>query len=311
MFSQEYTNAFQRAAQHWGVSPEIHPDDLIFDFVFRHPSFKSKEEAIEYYFSDGANSAQRLRAILTEVCGLANQPLSMLEFASGYGCVTRHLRSVIPYCVPTACDIHPEAIRFIREALGTEAMASARNPDELNLNRTFGVVFALSFFSHMPKKSFSRWLTKLASLVRSGGFLIFTTHGLASAKLFMQYSEFDKDGFLFYPASEQKDLSPRDYGSTAVKPEYVFKCISTIPNFYLKYFHEGWWWGHQDVYVVAAGPEHVELSPDVATTSHAKNSVMTGLILVFGILSRYVWKVRRESHRLLAHVKSFLGLSTI
>jgi 2-polyprenyl-3-methyl-5-hydroxy-6-metoxy-1,4-benzoquinol methylase len=51
----------------------------------------------------------------------------------------------------TAYDIHQQAIQFIQEKLKTEAVLSASRPEDLDLNRAFDVVFALSFFSHMPK----------------------------------------------------------------------------------------------------------------------------------------------------------------
>jgi len=53
-------------------------------------------------------------------------------------------------------------------------------PEDLALGRTFDVVFALSFFSHVPEATFGRWLRALFAGVSEGGILIFTTHGLAS-----------------------------------------------------------------------------------------------------------------------------------
>jgi hypothetical protein len=96
--SDQYKPVRESAAQRWGVSPEIHPDDFILRFLFDHPSFMAKEDAIQHYFDDGANSAQLLHRILTEICGLDGQRVELLDFASGYGCVTRHLKNVIPLC---------------------------------------------------------------------------------------------------------------------------------------------------------------------------------------------------------------------
>lgn len=250
MFSDEYGSVSEKAAQRWNVSPKVHPQDFIFRFVFEHPSFKSKEKAIEYYFEDGAESAQKLYKLLTDVCGLNGTGLHLLEFASGYGCVTRHLKNVIPSSSIVACDIHKEAVRFLQDELKTDAVLSSHQPEDLYLNRTFDVVFALSFFSHLPKSTFARWLRKLASLVRRGGYLIFTTHGMESRSQFPPVWQFDADGFYFYPTSEQKDLDTEEYGATLVMPQYVFNQISEISNFTLKYFHEGFWWDHQDVYII-------------------------------------------------------------
>jgi 2-polyprenyl-3-methyl-5-hydroxy-6-metoxy-1,4-benzoquinol methylase len=149
----------------------------------------------------------------------------------------------------TACGIHEDAVQFIKEQLGLEAVMSSSHPNDLILHQSFDVVFALSFFSHMPKNTFARWLKKLASFVKPGGYLIFTTHGLLS-RVFFHNCKLDKDGFYFSITSEQKDLSQEDYGCALVEPQYVFDRIFEIPNNTLKYFHEGYWWGHQDIYIV-------------------------------------------------------------
>jgi hypothetical protein len=50
------------------------------------------------------------------------------------------------------------------------------------------------FISHMPKTTFGRWLKQLFSLVRPGGYLIFTTHGLVSSTI-IPGVQFDDSGF--------------------------------------------------------------------------------------------------------------------
>jgi SAM-dependent methyltransferase len=284
----EYKEILERAAQQWRVSPEIHPDDFLFQWLCCQDGFESKEKAIQNYFNDGANSAQELAKILAEVCGLGEKPLSLLEFASGYGCVTRHIRNVMPLCSTTACDIHPAAVEFVKNALKTDAILSNVVPEDLVLGETFDVVFALSFFSHMPKNSFLRWLRKLASFVRPEGFLIFTTHGLVSRRLWLQDYEFDQDGFFFHPDSEQKDLSPLDYGAAFVKPQYVFGGIFETPNLNLKYFREGYWWNHQDVYIVKVVPEQMDSSGNISIIKSFKQSVASSRTLAGAVLSRLI-----------------------
>ena len=251
MSSDLYESIRKSAAQRWGVSTEIHPKDFIFHFLFEHPLL-SKKNAIEYYFNDGRQSAQTLKKLLTDVCGFEGKPLELLEFASGYGCVTRHLKSVIPFCVPIACDIHQEAVGFIVDHFGVQAVLSTSQPEDLRIGKVFDVVFALSFFSHVPKSSFSRWLRALASLVKPQRILIFTTHGLVTKKKNLP-CEFDVDGFYFAPFSEQKDLSTEEYGNSVVTPGYVLRQIFEIPALTLLYFQEGYWWKHQDVYIVRLG----------------------------------------------------------
>jgi hypothetical protein len=77
----------------------------------------------------------------------------------------------------TACDIHPEAGAFLREKLGVAAVGSVEVPEKFNLGQRFDVVFALSFFSHLPHSGWRRWLLALAEHTGPDGILIFTTHG--------------------------------------------------------------------------------------------------------------------------------------
>src|SRR5215510_10254902 len=112
-------------AEKWNVPSDIHPDDFIFRFVYENPTFSSKEAAIQYYFNDGQNSAYQLSKLLKEVCKYEEQQnIELLEFASGYGCVTRHMRNVLPLVNVTACDIHPEATNFIKEHLNVNTILS-------------------------------------------------------------------------------------------------------------------------------------------------------------------------------------------
>lgn len=248
----EMRQRLETAARPWGVKPDVHPDDFIFDFLINNPVFDSQEHAIEYYFNDGANSARKLGSILQDICKLGAGSFSLLEFASGYGCVSRHLGHVLPNCSLTVCDIHPEAVRFSEKVLGVEAIHSTSRPEDFPRDQQFDVVFALSFFSHMPKTTFTRWLRTLACLVGNPGFLLFTTHGLGSI-VHIPQCEFDSDGYYFTPSSEQKDLDVQEYGTSLVKPEYVLSQIFGLVDCSLHHFHETYWWEHQDLYILRRG----------------------------------------------------------
>jgi hypothetical protein len=139
----------------------------------------------------------------------------------------------------------------------TETVLSTSQPEDLFLDKKFDVVFALSFFSHMPKDTFSRWLERLASFIKPEGYLIFTTHGLRSQRMLQQRFKFDDEGFYFRSVSEQKDINTEEYGTAFVTPQYVIDKLAEIPNLPLQYFHEGYWWGQQDVYVAKAVEEYI------------------------------------------------------
>ncbi len=234
-----------------GVASAIHPDDLIFRFVLEYPGFRTREQAVEYYFHDGANSARKLGDLLFSQLGVKRgADTSLLEFASGYGCVTRHLSRELAPVKLVSCDIHEAACTFIESALGVETIRSATKPEDLGIeNGSFDAVFALSFFSHMPERTWGRWLKTLFDKVKPGGYLIFTTHGMTTWEN-LGKPAMPESGIWFAPSSEQIDLDVADYGSTIVTPEYVTRAVEDILHQSVLRLDKAEWWGHQDLYVV-------------------------------------------------------------
>jgi SAM-dependent methyltransferase len=245
--SNEARTTCEAAGARFGVSGAVDPRDWMFWFLYNHANFPNKVDAIDEYFGDGADCAKKLAALIAETRPTAGARI--LEFAAGYGRVTRHLPHAMPEANVLACDIHAEAIAFLRETLGAKARGSVDVPEKFYLDQQFDVVFALSFFSHLPDSSFRRWLVGLAEHTAPGGLLIFTTHGERTRKI-VGNPAIGPDGFWFKPESEQQDLAGKEYGTTVSLPAYVFAQIAGIPGMRIVRFQEGFWWEHQDVYVL-------------------------------------------------------------
>ncbi len=235
-------------AQKYRVIPHIHPKDFIFQYILRR-HVDNPREAVSEYFNSGNTSAQKLRTLFSEDIGLNYKVVRALEFASGYGCVSRHLVKYEEEILLTVCDIHDDAGAFYAEHLNVPFVRSVSVPEDFRSPGDFDVVFALSFFSHMPETSWSRWLTALFQHVAPGGFLIFTTHGMVSHANFGK-PKLSKNGFRFTPRSEQLDLAPDEYGGTISTPLFVSTELAKLTDAELLLLREGDWWGHQDIYVV-------------------------------------------------------------
>ena len=95
------------AAQHVGVTPAIHPKDFIYWFCATHP-LKTVESGIDYYFENGGDSRRKVADLAASLGYTNDRKVKLLEFASGYGCVTRHLTKN-PWFDVVSCDIHPPA----------------------------------------------------------------------------------------------------------------------------------------------------------------------------------------------------------
>jgi cyclopropane fatty-acyl-phospholipid synthase-like methyltransferase len=223
-----------------GSSRAIHPEDFIFQYLLK------PRAAVTEYFRTGLESVGKLSAVMAETLPYW-QTASLLEFASGYGCVSRHVAQIMPRVDMTCCDIHEAAVSFLRDELRVKAELSHRVPEKLELGRQFDAVFALSFFSHMPHATWGRWLKTLVDHTSPNGVVIFTTHGAVSAG---HLNVTPIDGYWFGSHSEQEDLDAADYGTAVTTREYVDRQISRIPDAALEIFREAFWWGHQDLYVI-------------------------------------------------------------
>jgi SAM-dependent methyltransferase len=246
----ELQRTLASAASGHGVAPTIDPRDFIFWYVLGKPVYRGRPEAaVQRYFESGRQSALNLKELVGAHLGRTD--VSILDFASGYGCVARHLPVVLPDARVVACDIHEAAVAFSRAELGIEAVASSRVPEELRVSGGFDVVFALSFLTHMPKDVWARWLRALVRRAAPGGLVIFTTHGSKCALDNPQLPPPDEEGFTFVPGSEQADLDAQDYGHANVSFAYVYEQIRSISGVELVRFHAAYWWGNQDLFVLA------------------------------------------------------------
>jgi hypothetical protein len=228
------------------VSSRVHPDDFVYQLMARHPEVR---DPLEYYLSDGRISAERLHQVLSQHSTLLeSEGFDLLEFASGYGCVSRHLPRVLPEANLVASDNQPQAMAFISNELSLPVALSRSDPKRFDLGSQFDVVFALSFFSRMPARTWGAWLASLFRHTRSGGLLVFTTHGELSRRDHLTSAVLDAEGFWFEPVGEQGGLN--ECGTTVTSKDYVDRQVRSHLGTEVHAFTEGSWWNHQDLYVV-------------------------------------------------------------
>ena len=252
--SEQVKASIQDYAKIYDVSAEVHSDDFIFWFIHDDPNRTNKEEAVMEYFQSGWAGAKFVKDLLDEHPlstmlkdrSSVDRPPSFLEFASGYGRVTRHFPQVMPGFDVTACDIHPEAVRFLR-SIGLAACTSTHSPDDFELGRPFDVIYAFSFFTHMPRSTWTRWLEVLGRHLTPNGLLVVTTHGKTSQDL-MAVKSLEPDGFFFHAVSEQKDLSVAEYGNTITTFDFVYHQLALAKLRLVQFRESGA--GQQDLFLL-------------------------------------------------------------
>lgn len=206
--------------------------------------------AVSQYF---AVALQQYRVVRQFIKQLFVQPdrVEFLDFACGYGRLLRFLVYGLPHECTHAAEIQRDAVEWVHERYGIQALASSTVPEEFAPGRRFDMVWAASLFSHLPDELFGRWLDRLAGLLEAHGVLCFSVHDEATLPSDMSVPA---DGLLYIAGSENTDLDPTIYGTTFVSQTYV-ECairdrlgggiaIRRLPRLLA---HE------QDVYVVAKG----------------------------------------------------------
>jgi hypothetical protein len=149
--------------------------------------------------------------------------------------------------------VHPRAVEFNADRLGLDSFISPSRPAGWTIERRFDVVFALSFFSHMPDATFAPWLERLFCTVEQGRILVFTTHGAISLRNMRAGgldAHFNVNGFYWNAQSDQRGIDSTDYGTSAVTLSYVQRALQSLPGAELIRFQQAFWWSHQDLYVV-------------------------------------------------------------
>lgn len=240
------------------VESAVHDQDFIYwNLVATPHDVTIARASVDLYFADGKHSASKLANLVSASDLPKQRKLKLLEFASGYGRVSRFLKKD-PLFDLVCCDIHPEAIDFLTRQLGVKTLQSASSPVQFDAPGKFDVVFALSFFSHMPRTTFGPWLRALFETLDVGGHLIFTTHGWATANCDPLF-KMPPDGFWFGPHTEQKDIETSEYGAAIAAPEFVFNEIRRQTGSESITFQHAGWWSLQDYWVVKR--DKLELPP--------------------------------------------------
>ncbi len=245
----DYLRRFERAGA--PLETRIHPSDEMFGYEF-HVPYRTRETAAVMYLATGYKIFQTLE----EVVGWRFQGFagvrSFLDFASGYGRLTRFLvRDLAPDRIAVS-EIDPAGLRFQEETFGVRAITSGSSPQDFRPGATFDVIFAASFFSHMPAASFEAWLSRLRGCLAPGGILVFSVHGM---HLLPEGERDPSTGIVFRDTSTTSRLDAREYGITWVTPEYVAAATERVTGgeARLLSFRSGLA-GFQDLYVLMQPP---------------------------------------------------------
>jgi len=139
--------------------------------------FKVAGDARASSFLDGGlKAATSLRSIVRNATDLELAACSpLLEFGCGCGRVLRHLCDVPGL---HGCDYNRELTEWSARHLHfAQIAANSLTPPLPYPDAAFGLVYALSVFTHLPEPLQHAWIAELVRVLRPEGLLVFSTHG--------------------------------------------------------------------------------------------------------------------------------------
>jgi SAM-dependent methyltransferase len=180
-----------------------------------------RDRALFAYFRSGLSVADAMTQALRWRFGGMDKVGRLLDFASGYGRVTRFFLRELPAERVCVADVYADGVRFQTERFGVQGIVSTVRPEDFSSPESverFDAITVTSLFTHLPDRRFVDWLRVLLGLLRPGGVLLFSVHG---PEVLPPGVPMPESGMLFQELSESASLDTSDYGSTWVTEDYV------------------------------------------------------------------------------------------
>lgn len=187
-----------------------------------------------------------------------------LDFGCSSGRTLRTFRMAYPGVEWHGADPDPETIKWAQASLpGISFITSPQLPPVPYADNFFNGVYAISVWSHFREDAARAWFTEMRRLIRSDGFLMFTTPGYARyanrLRLRPQYArrivksllQFQKSGFVFaasYAKRGNRTLDTTMWGVAQISLAWVTKNL--IGSWALRKMIPAGNRNQQDIYVL-------------------------------------------------------------
>ncbi|MDJ1178662.1 class I SAM-dependent methyltransferase [Roseofilum sp. BLCC_M91] len=235
------------------LNTDIHPQDEMLLFLLDAQSYQGQEEqAILAYFKSAQEIVDRVDQVIQWHHQGWHKIDRFLEFACGYGRLTRFWVEKLDPQKIWASDIYPDAVDFVSQELGVNGIYSAIDPEGYRCEEKFDCIVVYSLFSHLPKDRFVQWLKGLYDLLLPDGLLLFSVHDGAVKPPGYDMPE---SGILFVEQSESQSLDRAEYGSSWVTEEFVKGAIAASMGNEVSYTRFPRAFTLQDLYVVVKTPD--------------------------------------------------------
>lgn len=230
-----------------GLDVAVHAGDEMYQTHYWSHG-EDRELALGLYFASGRSLWSTIRQALRWRFGDLGRIERLLDFASGFGRVTRFLVNEVPPQRVWVSDIQEDAVAAQIRQFGVTGVVSDADPARLDIGAAFDAIVVSSLFTHLPRPAFEAWLRRLSGLLAPGGVLLFSVHDVSLL------GDDGGDDFVFRAESESGKVAAAEYGSTWVSPRFVESALSAArPGASWRRYPRGFA-SLQDLYVVVPEP---------------------------------------------------------
>lgn len=212
----------------------------------------------------GLYEADMVACALASSGGEMNDVRHALDFGCSSGRVVRVLKAAYPDIAWQACDPNAPAIAWASQHLpGIEFFMSEDEPPLPLIDASLDLVYAISIWSHFAPDLGLAWFDEMRRILRPGGCLVCTTHGLTSVAYYAEHEQrtleqsqeiadaLFRRGCWYAPEfGEEGDwgvVNP-EWGTSFISPEWLLAQL--CPRWRVLEFAPGRNQDNQDVYVL-------------------------------------------------------------
>lgn len=212
----------------------------------------------------GLLQAEQLHGALSAVGAQPGEGDAILDFGCSSGRVVRVLAAAVPEARWLGCDPNADAIAWACEHLPeAEFFDGPLEPplERLSDGELTGA-YAISIWSHFDEGPALRWIEEMRRVIRPGGHLILTTHGVHSVAYYARrngeadqraiFEALYRDGFLYFDVFDPEEgdwgVKSTGWGMAFMTPEWLQARVT--PAWSVALYRPGAIEGNQDLYVL-------------------------------------------------------------
>ncbi len=189
---------------------------------------------------------------------------SYLDFGCSSAALLRNMFAAFPNSKWHGCDPVASSIEWAgKQFKDFNLFVSKQSPPLPFDNESLDGVYAISIWSHFSERAGLEWFDEMHRVLKPGGFLFMTTHGLRSLYFFLEKDMMQQDviakllarmlsrQFAFQTIQDCDGLDMTDWGNAFFPPEWVIGKLGLKWN--VLDYKPGLNQSNQDVYVLERG----------------------------------------------------------